>query len=270
MTGVQTCALPISLRFTLKKARAFLQQKLDSGDFSAEDNSLFEALGGVWRLEDLRALGAYRENARLIQLSFDASFDEAKKEYVERGWWLDIDSGEIGQTLNLRPAKALKYVKGDDSRFLLTEIPTLYTYPGEGDRRIRWEEFSTRALTDQEQAALPGLAQPDLAAAVKLVKNQIKNTLAPKFMASLVPIGQIGAVGEQIVLEDPKGGRIVLRDRLEDGEDHAAVGRLSLLPGPIPAGSALFGLIFYDNSDHSLCMHPYSVVTPAGILRLQY
>ena len=56
----------------------------------------------------------------------------------------------------------------------------------------------------------------------------------------------------------------------EDGEDHAAVSRLSLLPGPIPAGSALFGLIFYDNSDHSLCLHPYSIVTPAGILRLQY
>lgn len=260
----------IALRFTLKKARTFLQQKLDAGDFSVEDNSLFEALGGVWRLEDLRSLGAYRENARLIQLSFDVSFDEAKKEYVERGWWLDIDNGTIGQTLNLRPAKALKYVKGDDSRFDLTEIPVLYTYPSEGDHRIRWEEFSTRPLTDQEKAALPSLAQPDLAAAVKLVKNQIKNTLAPKFMASLVPIGQIGAVDGQIVLEDPKGGRIVLRDRPEDGEDHAAVSRLSLLPGPIPAGSALFGLIFYDNSDHSLCLHPYSIVTPAGILRLQY
>ena len=260
----------IALRFTLKKARAFLQQKLDSGDFAAEDNALFEALGGVWRLEDLHKLGAYRENARLVQLSFDVSFDEAKKEYVERGWWLDIDTGDIGQTLNLRPAKALKFVKGDDSRFDLTEVPQLYTYPGEGDRRIRWDSFSTRPLTPEEQSSLPKLAQPDLAAAVKLVKNQIKNTLAPKFLACLVPIGQIGAVGEQIVLEDPQGGRMVLRDRKEDGEDHVCVRQLKLLPGAIPAGSALFGLIFYDSSDHSLCMHPYSIVTPAGILRLQY
>lgn len=266
----QALQVLIALRFTLKKARSFLQQKLDSGDFAAEDNSLFEALGGIWRLEDLHALGACRENARLVQLSFDVSLDEAKKEYVERGWWLDIDTGEIGQTLNLRPIKALKYVKGDDSRFGLTEIPMLYTYPSEGDHRIRWEEFSTRPLTPEEQASLPGLAQPDLAAAVKLVKNQIKNTLAPKFLACLVPIGQIGLAGEQTVLEDPKGGRIVLRDRPEDGEDHAATARLKLLPGSIPAGSALFGLVFYDNRDHSLCLHPYSIVTPAEILRLQY
>ena len=44
--------------------------------------------------------------------------------------WMDIATGQIDQTLNLRPAKALKYVKAEDSRFELLEIPTLYTYPG--------------------------------------------------------------------------------------------------------------------------------------------
>lgn len=29
-----------------------------------------------------------------------------------------------------------KYVKGDDSRFGLLEVPALYVYPGEGDRRV--------------------------------------------------------------------------------------------------------------------------------------
>lgn len=65
----------------------------------------------------------FRENAKLVQLSFGVSLDEAKKEYVERGWWLDVDTGDIFQTLNLRPLKALKYVKGDDSRFGLFEGP---------------------------------------------------------------------------------------------------------------------------------------------------
>ena len=64
----------------------------------------------------MKGIGAFRENAKLVQLSFGVSLDEAKKEYVERGWWLDVDTGDIFQTLNLRPLKALKYVKGDDSR----------------------------------------------------------------------------------------------------------------------------------------------------------
>ena len=260
----------VALRSTIKKSRVFLQGKLDAGSFTPEDSVLFEALGGIWKLEDLRTIGSFREHVRLVQLSFDVSFDQAKKEYVERGWWVDLDSGDIFQTLNLRPMKALKYVKGEDSRFGVLEVPELYIYPGEGDRRVRWESASARTLTEEEGAALPRLAQPDLAAAVKLVKGVIKNTLAPKFLAVLVPVGALGKVGEAFVLEAPAGARIVLRDRPEDGADHASTARLAMLPGAVPAGSALFGLMFYDEGDRSLCLHPYSVVTPDQIIRLQF
>lgn len=266
----QALRLMVALRSTIKKGRVFLEGKLEAGDFSAEDSALFEALGGVWTLEELGAIGSVRENAKLVQLSFDVSLDQAKKEYVERGWWLDVDSGEIWQTLNLRPLKALKYVKGEDSRFGLLEVPALYIYPGEGDRRVRWESASTRPLTAREQAALPRLAQPGVAEAAKLVKGKIKNTLAPKFLAVLLPVGSIGRIGEDYVLEDPAGARIALRDRAEDGVDHACTERLGMLPRKIPAGSALFGLMFYDGRDKALCLHPYSVVTPDEILRLQY
>ena len=260
----------VFLRSAVKKSRSFLQQKLEAGNFSAEDTLLFEALGGVWKLEDLHAVGAFRENARLVQLAFDVGYDEAKREYVERGWWLDLDAGTIGQTLNLRPIKALKHVKGEDSRFGLLETPTLYIYPGEDSRRVRWDGASTRPLTPGEQAGLPALAQPSLAAAVKAAKNQMKNTLLPKFLGVLVPVGRLGKVGDAFVLEDPAGERIVLRDRPEDGPDHASTRRLALLPGEVPAGSALFGLMFYHEPDRSICLHPYSVVTPDQIIRLMF
>ena len=262
--------LLVALRSTIKKGRVFLEGKLEAGDYSAEDSALFEALGGVWKLEELQAVGAVKENAQLAQLSFDVSLDDARREYVERGWWIDIDSGELWQTLNLRPLKALKHVKGDDSRFGLLEIPALYIYPGEGDRRVRWDSAAVRPLTAEEHAALPALAQPDLTAAVKLVKGKIKNTLAPKFLAVLLPAGKLGRIGDEYVLEDPQGGRIALRDRPEDGPGHACVERLGMLPREIPAGSALFGLMFYDGRDKALCLHPYSVITPDEILRLQY
>lgn len=266
----QALRILVALRSTIKKSRTFLQNKLEAGSFSPEDSALFEALGGVWKLEDLRAIGSFRENVRLVQLAFGVSFDQAKKEYVERGWWIDLDAGSIFQTLNLRPMKALKYVKGEDSCFGALEVPVLYIYPGEGDRRVRWESAAPRPLTAQEQTALPALAQPSLAAAVKATKGAIKNTLAPKFLAVLVPVGRLGKAGETFVLEDPAGERIVLRDRPEEGPDHACTARLAMLPEEVPAGSALFGLMFYHEGDHSLCLHPYSVVTPEKVIRLLY
>ena len=260
----------IALRSTIKKGRAFLQQKLEAGQFSAEDTILFEAMGGVWKLEDLAAIGACREHVRLVQLSFDVSYDEARREYVERGFWLDLDTGHVDQTWNLRPVKALKYIKGEDSCFSLLEIPALYTYPGEGCRRIRWENGMPRPLTREEQSGLPALAQPDLATAVKLAKNQMKNTLLPKFLPVLLPVGQVGEVDGAFVLEDPAGGRILLRDRPEDGADHASTARVASVPGGLRKGDALFGLMFYDKADRSLCLHPYRAVTRSHIIRLQY
>lgn len=260
----------ISLHATIKKARVSLTGKLESGSDSSEDSVLYEALGGVWKLEELRAIGSYREHVRLMQLSFDVSYDEAKKEYVERGFWMDLDRGSIGQTLNYRPVKALKYIKADDSCFDVLDIPVLYEYPGAWNRRIRWEECSPRTVTSEDRQGLSMLASSGIPEAVKTAKGQMKNTLLPKYLPSLLPVGKIGTIGQSAVLEDPAGNRIVLRDRREDGADHASVHRLQALPMELPAGSALFGLVFYDAADHRICLHPYSIVTPDQIIRLQY
>ncbi len=258
----------ISLHATIKKSRDFLNSKLESGDYSAEDTILYEALGGIWRLEELAAIGSCRENARLVQLSFDVSLDEAKREYVERGFWLDLERGDLVRTLNYRPVKALKYVKAEDSCFELAEVPTLYEYPGEVGPRVRWEGCATRPLSDSERRAVPAAAKENIPAVVKLAKNQMKNTLLPKYIPALLPVGRIGNVGDDLVLEDRLGNRILLRDRREDGADHASADRLKSLS--LPEGSALFGLVFYDGADRRICLHPYSAATPDQIVRLQY
>ena len=77
-------------------------------------------------------------------------------------------------------------------------------------------------------------------------------------------------INGSFVLEDPVGGRIVLRDRPEDGADHASAARVAAVPGGRHRGDALFGLMFYDKKDRSLCLHPYSAVTRSRIIRLQY
>ena len=98
----------------------------------------------------------------------------------------------------------------------------------------------------------------------------MKNTLLPKFVPALLPVGKIGMVGQTPVLEDTAGNRIVLRDRREDGADHASVRNMMAVSNAVKTGSALFGLIFYDAQDHRICMHPYSIVTLDEIIRLQY
>lgn len=260
----------IALRATVKKSREFLQNKLEAEHYTAEDSVLYEALGGVWRLEELKAIGLFRENAKLVQLSFDVSFDEAKKEYIERGFWLDISCGELVQTLNLRPTKALKYVKAEDSCFELLEIATLYQYPGDHCPRVRWESFTSRPLEDIEKGVLKTFASQGIADIVKAAKGQFKNTLLPKFMPALVPIASLGRVGDTMAVEDSAGARLELRDRREDGDDHACVRGLHALPVAPRTGDALFGLVFYDEADRHICLHPYSLVTSTDIIRLQY
>lgn len=262
--------LLIQLHATLKKARAFLTEKLEAEQFSAEDSVLYEALGGIWRLEDLKAIGAFRENARLIQLSFDVTLDEAKREYVERGFWLDLNSGVIDQTLNLRPLKALKYVRAEDSCFDIVEIPILCQYPGDQNRRIRWEGCTTHTPTSGELTRIPGLASSSVAEAVKTAKGIMKNTLSPKYLPVLLPVGQLGIIGDELVLQDRTGGRILLRDRREEGADHACTARLRTLHISTDDSCAIFGLIFYDARDRRICLHPYSVATPDGIIRLLF
>ena len=260
----------IALRAVTKRSREYIQSKLDSGNYAAEDSALYEALGGVWKLDDLRAIGSLRENAKLVQLSFDVSFDETKKEYVERGYYIDASCGEISQTLNLRPAKALKYVKADDSRFDVLEIPVLYKYPGAGCTRVRWEGCSVRGLTDTDIAAIRNYASGSIAETLKAAKNQFKNTLMPKYMPALIAVSRAGKVNGTLAAEDASGARIELRDRREDGKELSCTGRIARLPEDMRPGDVLFGSVFYDQADGHICMHPYSVITADKVIRLNY
>ena len=257
----------IQLHATIKKGEAFLQAKLENENFSPEDSVLYEAMGGIWRLEDLKAIGAFRENAKLIQLSFDVSLDEARKEYVDRGFWMDLDRSCICQTLNYRPLKALKYVKSDDSCFDVLEIPTLYEYPGEMNRRVRWEGCTTREITSADMALLLNHAS-GIADTVKQAKNQMKNTMLPKFIPAIIQVGRIGKTGNALVLEDPCGNRIQLRNRAEEGADHETLHHISAIGES--ENCAVFGLVFYDEADNRICLHPYSLITAEKIIRLHY
>lgn len=252
----------------VKKSRQYLTGKLESGEVGQDDNLLFEELGGVWKLTELEALGLCKHNARLAQLAFWVSRDDARGEFIDTGCWADLDSGEISMTYNYRPFKALKYVKQDDTAFGTVTVPTAVYYPGEGNRRVRWEGTEPKPLNPEDLAALCSCAGSALTAEVKLVKNILKNTLADPMICRLLRYVRIGKVGEQIVLVDETGADIALGDM--PGMD-GTVARAVSLPDPaLLENRVLLGAFWYDKTQRRIKLQPLSILTDTDVVRLLY
>lgn len=260
------------LRALEKKAEQYLNDKLEQDAPEADDDELYEELGGIWKLEQLNDLGLKKENARLLQLSFQVSYDQARKEYIDLGFWADLDSGEICHTCNYRPVKALKYVKQEDSCFGVAKIPVLTYYPGKVNRRVRWNGGSLEDAGTDVYRALMEKAYPDLVSAAKAVKNEIKNILSEDYCPVMVAVRRIGTVrsGERQVFAaaDNADNKVVLRSRKEWQD---TVSMLPMLPDhTFLEDSVVFGLMYYDPKDRNMCLHPLSILKEQGILRLLY
>ncbi len=261
----------IKLNALLQKSRVFLEEKLEKKEYDVEDNLLYEALGGIWKLDELEKIGSMKENAELVQLSFDVYYDEAKKEYVDRGYWIELESGEIHQTLNYRPIKALKYIKADDSCFDKVNTPKLFYYPGTGNRRIRWDSYTMENIEKSVYEQIFDKAKTDVTQLVKEVKNEIKGTLSEKYLAVAVAFDKLGKINDEFVLQAKNGEKIVLRDIDNTDNSHLSTYKLETLPNPkYKNHQALFGLMFYDANDSRICMQPFSLITKESIIRLQY
>ena len=254
----------------------FLTDQLEQ-DSEETGSWLYEELGGIWRLDQLEKLGFKKENVSLLQLAFSVRYDEAVKEYIDEGFWADIETGEVSVTRNYRPLKALKYIKQEDSCFSLLKVPLLLYYPGEGNRRIRWDTASFAEPEDRDRKALMEKVQTDFTAAVKQAKGQLKNTLSDDFCAILLAFSRIGRIPEEgkegawrYAAEDRAGNRIELRDRKGEGwEPCTAV--LDVVSDPsLLQNQVLFGFLYYDEDDRSICLHPRSIVTEKEIVRLLY
>lgn len=262
----------VRLRALIKKSKVYITQKLEQKKLEDDDSVLYEELGGVWTLERLNELGLKKERARLLQLSFSESCDLARKELVDTGWWVDVDSGEISYTSHYRPLKALKYVKEEDSVFDLVRIPCLSYYPGTGSRRVRWDNQDFEPVTEEILAAVRAHAAASVKDAAKAAKNELKNTLSSGRYGCLLRYDMIGQTGEGAspvcVLKDPQGATIRLMD--QPGSPRS-VNNLALLPGSrFLKNQVLFGILWYDAATHSICMQPCSVITGREIIRLLY
>lgn len=256
-----------------KKSRAYINAKLESGDPAPDDDVLYEELGGAWKISELEALGKCEKDARLAQLSFWVTFDEGRKEYIDTGVWLDLNTAKVYLTKNYRPLKSLKYVKADDTVFGAVNVPSMAVYPGEGNVRVRWDGAEFSELSADDFKKIRAAAVKSINADSKEIKNLLKNAMQSPILFKIVEfsqIGKIGETGEAIVLKQSCGDTVALLDcpELEPTTD-----RLSFLPNKslLENGVMLCGF-WYDAASRAVCAQPLCIIpnNENSIVRLLY
>ncbi len=196
----------------IKKGRANLTMKLEDPDMALNHESTIEEwLGHAWQLTELKEYGLMSQDVELIQLSFISYDDAARQEYVDLGYWIEKSTGDIHRTLQYRPYKAAKYIHEEDSFTDVALIPSLYRYPGDRNRRVRFENMSIRPLTNQDLEWIVSMASRSYSESFKQIKNQLKNPLADKNPVILLHVDKISKTKEdQFVITDESGQHLVL------------------------------------------------------------
>ncbi|WP_375103138.1 SWIM zinc finger family protein [Paenibacillus sp. RS8] len=196
----------------IKKGRAHLTMKLEDTDMALNyDSTIEEWLGHAWQLTELKEFGLMSQDAELIQLSFVSYDDAARQEYVDLGFWIEKSTGDIHRTLQYRPYKAAKYIHEEDSFTEVAVIPFLYYYPGDRNRRVRFENMSTRPLSNQDLEWIAATASRSYSESFKQIKNQLKNPLADKNPVLLLHVNKISkSQQDQFVITDVAGQHLVL------------------------------------------------------------
>lgn len=255
----------------LKKATDYLNARKEDPEQAPEINSAIEEqIGTIWKLTDLIPLKLYEEDAAVLQLSFKSYNNEARKEFVDEGAWLNLKTGKIYKTKNYRPYKAVKYIKEDNSISEVLQLKELYIYPGEPNPRIRWEaEARTdRALTPSDITSIHTYAAANYAELIKTVKNIIKNPLMDKNPLVLLQLHKASLYGNNMVIEDSNGNKITLADPPDESLSTTIILR-QLLP-PNPAGMSLLALITNNIQTGLITAQPLTIVTTTKLIKLLY
>lgn len=231
------------------------------------ESTIEEWLGHAWQLTELHSFGLVSEKAELIQLSFLSYADDARLEHVDIGYWIQKDSGEIHRTIQYRPYKAAKLMREEDSFFEKARVPVLYRYPGDMNRRVRFEEMASIPLTAEDFVWIHEYAANSYADAVKKVKNQLKNPLADSHPVMLLHVSRISRNDEgQYAITDEAGQSIALGDVFLQ----STVPMLRYLPEEKLSGVSMLVMFEHSLTTGRLLAQPLTLVTNNEIIRLLY
>ncbi|MCQ4087904.1 SWIM zinc finger domain-containing protein [Saccharibacillus sp. JS10] len=258
------------LNAVIKKGKTYLQNKQEDPELAPDTESTIEEwLGHAWQLAELKDAGRVVERTELIQLAFYSEKDEARKEFVDTGIWLQLDEPHIHRTIQYRPFKAVKFMKEDDSFFSVAQISELYRYPGGLNTRVRFEGMIPRQVISSDYEKVRSAAASSITDVVKIVKNQLKDPLADRAPIALVQASQISRTDSgAFALVDPEGNTLELQDiyRLPQ----ATTSLLTLLDPSLLCDCTLLLMFEHQFDTGKLVAQPLTLVQNNRIVRLLY
>lgn len=258
------------LHSLIKQGRTYLAAQLADPEMKpATDTAIAAWLGHAWQLRDLKEAGLVESNVELIQLAFNTYDDVARREFVDTGIWMNLQSGKIQLTQNYRPYKALKYIKAEDSFFQIAQVAELCVYPGDVNPRIRWEGMVSRPVERADLERVRRHARADFSEVIKEVRGTLKMPLADRHPIFALRFQSIGQVGGQLVVEDGQRNRLVFTDH-GMREEPASCYLLPLLAPELLTNQVLVCRFRHDLDTRQLRIKPLGVVTATEIVRLTW
>ena len=253
-----------------RQGRNYLTKRREDPELKPETETDIAAwLGHAWQLRELKDAGLVQNNVELLQIAFNSHDDWTRQEFVETGVWLNLNTGAVQLTRNYRPYHAAKFIREDDSNFNVVVCPELCVYPGNLNPRVRWEASEQRAPGPKDYARAREHAKADLKAVIKDVKAHLKSPLADRHPVALVRYRTLGAAGEEKLIDDSAGEKLVLTDYSADGEP-ATLNLLPMLPRAICRDQVMLVRFHHDLDSQKLSAKPLSIVTETEIIRLAY
>lgn len=256
------------LHALIGKGRGYLQRRLHDPELSPEiDTAIAAWLGHAWQLRELKEAGLVEENIELVQVAFNSHDDVARGEFVDTGVWMQLNNGRLHLTQNFRPYRAAKFIKSDDSFFQIAQVKELCVYPGDLNRRVRWEAMTARPIAPDDLAKIRGHGRHDFAAVIKEIKSHLKEPLADKHPICALSFRRIGAVGRDFVVESREGERLVMTDAGMT-EEPCSTNLLPLLPSSFLENQTLIARFRHDLDARTLRVKPLSIVIDSDVIRL--
>ncbi len=262
------------LQMLIKKSKKTLEEYIAAKKAVDVDSAdIFTRMGYIWKLEELKALGFAKENRELIQLGFYSYDNKQEKALVDVGYYVDLEETSVYKTLNIRPYKLLKRLKAEDTFSEVAQVKEYAIYPGEMNKRIRWEGYTSAPITQSHIDQIKEKAQTDFKVVLKEVKNQLKDALADEHPVVLikykslfkcvtenneVSYGIKDGVGETILLGHVQ--KLNIPDTLKSM-------RFTLEKEDLE-NQVMLGMFEYQEESNKLIMQPLSIVSKSEIKRL--
>jgi hypothetical protein len=262
----------VRLHTLITRARAYFEKKQESPDQMDTGSEIEELVGYPWKLEELHQYNLFEKDARLMQLCFHVLREDDKARFVDEGFNISLNTGQIIKTHNYRPYKALQYIREDDSIFQLIHIPELFIYPGKSvNPRTRWDASTLEEPTQCIYEEILSHARESIDEVVREVKNQLKDLLLFEHPAVLVrcnTLKRLEGDEDKFIMEDGRGRSLTLRPNAYCQDNFLSM--LDRLPPAAISGCAL--LLLFDNDVEAglLTAQPLAVVTNQAVIRLVF